>query len=108
NEAFNVQLANPVNATLGSPSVGIGIVNNDDGVPSLFVNDVSLPEGNSGSTAFVFTVLLSNPSDQTVKVDYSTANGSATLANNDYQQANGTLTIPPKTGSGTFTVLVNG
>ena len=37
---------------------------------------------------------LSNETDQDVTVLYSTADGSATLANNDYVAASGTLTIP--------------
>jgi hypothetical protein len=76
-------------------------------VPSLAISEVSSLEGNSDTTAFVFTVSLSAPSDQTVSVNYATADGSAT-AGSDCQAASGTLTIPAGQTSGTITVLVNG
>jgi hypothetical protein len=75
--------------------------------PALVISDVWLLEGNSGTTAFVFTVSLSAPSNQTVSVYYATADGSAT-AGSDYQSASGTLTIPAGQTTGTITVLVNG
>ena len=65
-------------------------------------------EGDSGTTAYVFTVTLSNASSQTITVAYATADASATLADDDYQAAGGTLTFTPGDTSETFTVLVNG
>ena len=41
-------------------------------------------------------------------VSYSTADGSATIANSDYVAASGTVTIPAKAPSVTVTVTVNG
>jgi len=45
--------------------------------PSLSINDVTMNEGNSGTTAFVFTVSLSDqPSGNfTIMVNHATANG---------------------------------
>ena len=63
--------------------------------PSLSINDVSFAEGNSGTTNLIFTVTLSAASNLTVNVNYATANGTATLADNDYQAASGTLTFNP-------------
>lgn len=77
------------------------------GMPALRISDVSLAEGNSGQTAFVFTVTLSQPSKQRVSVDFTTADGTAT-AGPDYQAAAGTLTFGPGQTSKTITVLVNG
>ena len=74
---------------------------------TLAISDVSIVEGNSGTTAFVFTVILSAPIGQAVAVNYATADGSATSAN-DYTADSGTLTIPAGQTSGTITVLVNG
>ena len=74
---------------------------------TLAISDVSILEGNSGTTAFVFTVTLSAPIDQAVTVNYATADGTAT-AGSDYTAASGTLTIPAGQTSGTITVLVNG
>jgi hypothetical protein len=76
--------------------------------PALSINDVSMAEGNSGTTNFVFTVTLSAASNLTVNVDYATANGTATLADNDYQAVSGTLTFNPGNLTRTITVVVNG
>ncbi|PYS47257.1 MAG: hypothetical protein DMF68_16520 [Acidobacteria bacterium] len=73
----------------------------------LSINDVSLPEGNSGTTPFTFTIKLSQASNLLVKVDYATADGTAT-AGSDYQATSGTLVFNPGDTTRTITVLVNG
>src|SRR5438445_2217153 len=87
---------------------GIGTIINDDLQPSITINDVSVVEGNSGTASAIFTVSLSNPSSQSITVNYATADGTATLAYNDYQSASGTLTFAPGQTTQTITVLVNG
>ncbi len=53
--------------------------------PNLSINDVSLNEGNSGTTSFDFTVSLSVPAGAGgVTFDIATADNTATLAGNDY------------------------
>src|SRR5437667_174097 len=80
----------------------------DDGAaPVLAINDVSVVEGNSGTTNAVLTVSLSAASAQTVTVNYATANGTA-LADTDYVSTNGTLTFLPGQTSQTITVAVLG
>jgi hypothetical protein len=69
---------------------------------------VSQNEGNSGTTLFTFTVSLSNPSSQTITVNYATADGTATTADNDYSSTSGTLTFAPNETSKTISVSVNG
>ncbi|MCC7124471.1 MAG: M36 family metallopeptidase [Acidobacteria bacterium] len=50
-----------------------------DPVPTFTIDDVSLAEGNAGTTSFVFTVTRANPgSGIESRVNYSTANGTAT------------------------------
>lgn len=49
-----------------------------DPTPTFTINDVTAAEGNAGTTNFVFTVSLANPSVGTSTVAYSTANGTAT------------------------------
>src|SRR5688500_4599472 len=52
-ETFTVVLSDPVNATLGDAS-GLGRITDDDPLPALSVNDVTVTEGNSGATNAVF------------------------------------------------------
>src|SRR5262249_46114318 len=89
-ETFTLNLSSPTNATL-IQAQGTTTISDDDPLPSLSVNNVSVVEGNSGTTAATFTVSLSAPSGQTVTVSYATLNGTA-LASSDYTATSGTLT----------------
>ena len=106
NETFTLNLSAPTNATLADAQ-GIGTLTNDDTAPSLVVNDVSVTEGNSGTSTLSFTVSLSAASGQTVSAAYATANGTAT-SGTDYTAATGTLTIAAGQTSGTVAVTING
>jgi 6-phosphogluconolactonase (cycloisomerase 2 family) len=106
-EGFAVNLTSPTNATIAD-SQGAGTITNDDSQPTISISDVTLSEGNSGTTPFGFTVSLSNLSYQPVTVTYATADGTATTADSDYAAASGTLTIAAGGSSGTVTVNVNG
>ncbi len=103
-ERFTVILSSATNATIANGQ-GNGIIINDDG--ALSINDVSVNEGNSGTTNMTFNVSLSAPPSQTVSVNYATANGSAT-SGSDYTAANGTLTFNPGETSKSVTVQVTG
>jgi hypothetical protein len=109
NETFLVELSDAVNGTFAD-SVGVGTINNDDGTPTVSINNVSMNEGNSGktTTTFGFTVSLSNPSSQTITVNYTTANGSATTADDDYESASGLVTFDPGETTQPIDVTVNG
>jgi Calx-beta domain/PASTA domain len=72
-------------------------------LPSLSINDVSVGEGNAGSTNAVFTVTLSTSASQAISVNYSTADGTA-VAGADYTAAAGAITFAP--GETTKTVAV--
>lgn len=76
---------------------------------SLAVNDVSMPEGNSGTTAFTFTVSLSSAAgSEGVTFDIATADNTA-VAPGDYTAKSLTSqTIPAGSSTYSFTVLVNG
>ncbi|HVM17006.1 MAG TPA: ExeM/NucH family extracellular endonuclease [Gaiellaceae bacterium] len=76
---------------------------------ALSVNDVSAAEGNSGTTAFTFTVSLSQPAAAGgVTFDVATADGTA-AAPADYASRSLTgQTIPAGSSSYSFTVTVNG
>jgi hypothetical protein len=108
NETFFVNLTSPSNATIADGQ-GQGTIVNDDGLPTLSINNVTVTEGNAGTTtSAVFTVSLSAASAQTVTVHYGTADGTATVANNDYIATSGTLTFAAGARSQTLSVTVNG
>jgi hypothetical protein len=75
--------------------------------PALSVQDLTVTQGNSGTTPATFVVTLSPASSQTVTVNYATADGTAT-AGSDYVAASGSLSFPAGTTSRTVTVAVNG
>ena len=75
--------------------------------PTMSINDVSLNEGNSGTTSFNFTATLSAASAQTVTASFATANGTAS-SGSDYVAASGTVTFNPTETSKPVTVVVNG
>ena len=76
-------------------------------LPTLSINSVSANEGNSGTTAFTFTVTLSAASASTVTANFATSNGTAT-AGSDYVANSGVVTFTPGQTTQTITVSVNG
>jgi glucose/arabinose dehydrogenase len=106
NETFNVNLSGATNATI-SDSQGVGTITNDDAQPTISVNDVSVSEGNAGTSVAGFTVSLSNPGYQTITVNYATAENTAT-AGTDYVSASGTLTFTAGQTSKAVSVTING
>ena len=77
-------------------------------LPNLSINDVEVTEGDSGLTEAVFTVTLSKAVDEPVTVDYTTRDGTATVADNDYVAVSGSLTFASGETSKTVTVTVYG
>src|SRR5262249_35292691 len=75
---FSVNLDNPTSNASIADAQGVGTILDDE--PRLTISDVSRNEGNSGTTSFVFIVNLSAVYDQPVVVNYSTADGTATVA----------------------------
>src|SRR5207247_1603165 len=76
--------------------------------PTIAINDVTVTEGNGGTTNAIFSVTLSAASSQTITVDFATADDTATVADNDYVAASGTVTFAPGVTSQPVTVIVNG
>ena len=87
---------------------GVGTIENDD-APSLSINDVTLPEGDSGTKVFNFTVSLSEALATPVSFDVATQDNTATVTDNDYvANALPAQSIPPGQLTYNFAVVVNG
>jgi glucose/arabinose dehydrogenase len=106
NETFNVDLSGATNATIAD-NQGVGTITNDDAQPVISIADVSVAEGDSGTSSAGFTVSLSNASSQTITVNFTTANGTA-IAGTHYVHASGTLTFTPATTMQTLNIQVIG
>lgn len=74
------------------------------------INDVSVDEGNAGTTPATFAVTLDQASAGPVTVNYATSNGPApaATAGSDYDAANGTVTFAPGETSRPVVVQVSG
>lgn len=113
-ETFTVVLSNAMNATV-STTTGTGTILDDDAaVPAISANDPSVTEGNTGTVTLTFTVALDTPTTNTVTVDYTTnditatAGGLASEGGADYAGTSGTLTFAPGDTTKTVAVTVNG
>jgi probable HAF family extracellular repeat protein len=77
------------------------------GTPTVSIGDVTVTEGNAGTTTAVFTVTLSAPASGPVTVNFTTANGTAS-AGSDYAAQSGTVTFAPGQTTAHVTVAVHG
>src|SRR5207247_1462531 len=102
-------LTNAINATIADDQ-GIITINNDEDPKSAAnaINDQAVTEGNSGTTIADLTVNLTPASPNTVTVDFTTADGTATTTNGDYAAQNGTITFDPGQTTQTITIVING
>lgn len=112
-ETFFVTLSNASGATIADAR-GQGTIRDDgDPQPAISIADAEIDEGtvlpNGGLRTMLFKVTLNNPSDQEVRVDFATADGSAVGADcppvgvcpalrdgaADFAHAAGTLVFAP-------------
>ncbi|HJZ53745.1 MAG TPA: Calx-beta domain-containing protein [Gemmataceae bacterium] len=106
NEAFTVNLSNPVNAGIAD-SQGVGTIVDDE--PRISISDVTKAEGRKNhTTQFTFTVRLSATYDQAVTMSFRTVDGTATTSDGDYVAKTGTLTFGPGETTKTITIEVKG
>ena len=101
-ETVTVTLSNPSNVTIND-GIGELTITDDDGAPSLSIADLTTPDETAVSRAM--TVTLSAASSKTVTVDFATADGTATAAN-DYISTSGTITFNPGITSQTVSVTI--
>lgn len=105
-ETFLVILESPTNAAL-TQGFASGTIINDDPIPLISVNDITVLEGRNGFTPATFTLSLSQVSGRPVNVFVSTTDGSA-LAASDYVSTNTLVTFLPGQATLPFTVFVRG
>jgi Calx-beta domain/WD40-like Beta Propeller Repeat len=104
-ETFVLNLGSPLNVTIARGQ-GLGTIINDDPVPTISINNITLSEGSTGTRLFLFNVTLSNPSDRTITVQSATADNTA-KANSDYTPFSGTLSFAPGVTTRMVSVEVN-
>jgi hypothetical protein len=110
NKSFKIRLSNPVGAELDKAVGQITILGSTvtlPDLPGLSIEDVAVPEGNTGTTDAGFTVWLSHSSIHTVTVAYQTQDGTA-VSPQDYQPVTGTLTFAPGVITQTVSVPIAG
>ncbi|WP_374468162.1 Calx-beta domain-containing protein [Phenylobacterium sp.] len=113
-EQFRVTLSLPVGATLGD-AAREGVIRNDDSLPTLgfTTSSVSLAEGNSGATAFTFTVGRSGDLSGAASVYWRTGlPGQGTAGKGDFvgetDLVQGELVFAPGETTKTITLEVAG
>jgi hypothetical protein len=83
------------------------LLENQPSLPGISASDVSVMEGNSGTTQATVTISLSKASEQPVTVNYGTFDGTAN-SGTDYAATSGQLTFAPGETSKTIPVVVYG
>ncbi len=114
-ESYDIVLSGASSNAYIADARGRGMILDDE--PVVGISGYSGAEGQSGTTAFTFTVTLSAAYDAPVTVDYATADltadeeysyGPGATAGVDYTTASGTVTFAAGEISKTITVLVKG
>ena len=90
-ETFAVALSGATNARLADES-GLGTIENDDAPPALTIDDVTVTEGDAGTTEATFTVTKTGATELPASVDFLTEDGTATAAFADAQPGSGFVT----------------
>jgi hypothetical protein len=105
-----------LNLQLFSDHSGVTLSSTINAVLNIADNDIAtlqlagppdVSEGADGTTKIVtFNVVLSNPTQNPVTINYATADGTATIANNDYEPKTGQLVFAGETAGETESVSV--
>ncbi|MBV8519403.1 MAG: autotransporter domain-containing protein [Acidobacteria bacterium] len=105
-ETFQLVLSNIQNGAELDPGPYSFTIVNDD-APVISVTGTSVREGNSGTTALPFDIVLGAPAATPLQIAYTTIPGTAT-AGEDYVPANATVTFAPGEVRKTVNVTVIG
>ena len=106
-EEFTIRLSNPGFGTLAQTDGAVQILDND-APPAISIADRRFRERDAGSSVAQLDVSLDRPSGFDIQIDYATADGDATTADNDYVATSATLLIPAGSTAATADVIVNG
>jgi hypothetical protein len=108
-ETFGVTITSASGVALGTVVSATATILNDDAVPAVSIAaSAATTEGDNRSHALSFPVTLTNASSGAVSVNWTTADNTATTADNDYTAGSGTLVIPAGATSDTLRVSVTG
>ena len=102
------ELNNCSNAQLeGSEFIAIPVADFED-LTRVSADDVSIEEGDSGTTdALVEVVLSQGDPNADIIVSYEIEDGSATVVDNDYVDSSGTITFPAGSGAQSQSIIVS-
>ena len=109
-EGFTVTLSNPIGTTLGTATAN-GVIQNDDASLSLAATDAVKAEGNSGTTAYTFTVTRSGDTSVAASATYTVSGSGADAADAaDFGGAlpSGTVNFAAGSASQVITINVSG
>ncbi|HYC60708.1 MAG TPA: Calx-beta domain-containing protein [Thermoanaerobaculia bacterium] len=106
NQTFNITLTAPGGGAIIGKSAAVATILENDSQPAISIGNVTQNEGSSGTTNFTFAVTLSNPSTQTVTVNYATSNGTTDAS--DFTATSAALTFNPEVTSQNVIVQVAG
>nr|MBP7476338.1 Ig-like domain repeat protein [Pyrinomonadaceae bacterium] len=77
----NAPTATPTNTPTATPTATPIVLP----TPTFVIDDVSLNEGNAGTTAFIFTITKTGNNNLASTITFATQDGTATVADSDYQ-----------------------
>ena len=108
-ETFFVNLLGATNGGTIVKSQGTGTITNDDtaGVGNISINDVTITEGNAGTSTATFTVTRTGGT-AAFDVNYATADGTATAGSDYVAQPTGTVSFAAGDLTKTISVTING
>jgi hypothetical protein len=107
-ETFIVALTSASgSASLGTPASLTVTIVDDDPPPTISMGDAVFTEGNGGFKNVFVPVLLSDASGFSVKVSFSTSNGTA-VSGSDYTAAAGSISIQPGLTSSQIVINLTG
>uniref|UniRef100_UPI001C24B845 Calx-beta domain-containing protein n=1 Tax=Synechococcus sp. CCY 0621 TaxID=2815603 RepID=UPI001C24B845 len=106
-ETFFVNLLNPTNGATITDAQALGTITNDDGAGTISIGDVTVSEGDAGTTLANFTITRAG-GNAPFDVTYRTLGGTATPGSDYIAITDGTLSFAAGDTTKTISVSVNG